>query len=79
MAYMMGMGNCCICGSIFQFNPERVPSVLGAYDETGFHLDPAGKRHAICLSCMNRGNELRRRNGKQPFAIPAGAYESEEI
>jgi hypothetical protein len=76
---MMGLSNCCICGSIFSFNLELVPSVVGLYDDAGFHVDPAGKREPICLSCMNRGNELRRRNGKKPFAIPAGAYESEEI
>ncbi len=79
MGYMMGLGNCCICKAIFSFNVDSVPSVVGVYDENGFHLDPAGKREPVCRSCMERGNELRRRQGKAPFEIPAGAYEPEEV
>jgi hypothetical protein len=79
MAQMLGLGNCCICGRIFSFNPETVPSVVGMYGDTGFRLDLAGKREPICLACMRRGNEMRVRNGKEPFEIPADAYEPEEI
>jgi len=79
MAFMWALGNCCICGRIFSFNPERTPSVRGFYDDNGFHLDHAGKREPVCLPCMTAGNEIRRRNGKKPFAIQPGAYQEDEF
>lgn len=79
MAWMSAMGHCCNCGALFSFNPERVPSIRGRYVEGRFQIDPTGNREPVCRPCMERGNALRVAQGKEPFPIPSGAYEAEEV
>lgn len=64
MGYMIAMGNCAVCGNLFTFNPERVPSVR-----------INGEKEPVCRPCMERVNILKREKGLPEFEIPEDAYE----
>lgn len=51
---------CAICGNIFDFNPDTVPSV---------------RNHPICHDCVNEANDIRQARGLPPIDIPPGAYQ----
>jgi hypothetical protein len=65
MGYVTAMGSCWSCGSIFCFNPHRVPS---------FPVN--GVRMPICLNCMTIANAKRKEAGVEPHPIHPDAYEA---
>jgi len=67
MAYMFCLGPCIVCGRMFSFNPELVPSVV-------VH----GQREPVCKTCIKRANPLREKNGLAPIHVLPGAYDAEE-
>lgn len=80
MGFALAIGNCVVCTKIFDFNPHLVPSLRGNLSAEGkLQLDPDGARLPICNSCMQIINEELERHGIEPFRIPPGAYEAEEI
>jgi hypothetical protein len=66
MIYMIAIGNCVVCGNLFSFNPEKVPSIR-----------INGEKEPICRSCMERVNALKREKGIPEFEIPKDAYAPE--
>ena len=64
--YAIVMGSCYGCGSIFTFNPNKVPSVI-----------VKGVREPICQSCVDRANPERIKNGLEPIVPLPGAYDPE--
>lgn len=80
MGFMFAVGNCALCSCIFDFNPDRVPSLRGDFNQDGiFRYDPDCPRRPICLSCMETMNRELTRAGLKPFEIPANAYKAEEV
>ena len=65
MGYALAMGHCLVCRQVFSFNPVKVPS---------FRVD--GTKEPVCRECIKQANELRIKNGVEPFIIPADAYEA---
>jgi hypothetical protein len=65
--YMIAMGACIGCGRVFQYNPERVPSIT-----------IKGTREPICRACVDYVNPLRAENGLAPIVPMLGAYEPQE-
>ena len=68
-AFMHAIAPCICCKTIFSFNPDRVPSTQ----------EITGEREPVCESCMLKINARRKAKGLPQFAIPAGAYEAEEV
>jgi hypothetical protein len=68
MSFMMCIGPCCICGGVFGFNPDRVPS-----------LRVRGEREPVCRDCMVAANAIREIAGLQPLVILDGAYDEAEV
>lgn len=66
MGYAFMTGPCVVCGSIFSFNPVRVPSVR----------DSNGERQQVCRSCVESANHIRKERGLEPFPIFPDAYEA---
>jgi hypothetical protein len=66
--YMMAIGPCICCGSIFSFNPDRVPSTRAI----------TGEREPVCRGCMDRINARREADGLVAFPIMPDAYEAAE-
>jgi hypothetical protein len=67
MAYMTCMAPCINCRQIFNFNPDRVPSIR-----------VNGNREPICLACVEAANPQRLANGLEPIRVLPGAYEPQE-
>lgn len=63
--YVLAWSACLSCGTIFGYNPRRVPSSSAL----------TGEREPICRSCMARINAKRKGMGLEPFAIHPEAYE----
>ena len=61
--YEIAIAPCLVCGHMFAFNPDKVPS---------HRVD--GKREPICSVCMETGNAERVRLGKPPHPIHPDAY-----
>ena len=75
--YVTGMGSCLICASIFQFNPNKVPSMRARKDKHGNLVrDPSCGREPICGSCMARINEGRSARGEELIEEHPLAYEA---
>jgi len=55
---------CVGCNRVISFNPSLVPSVS---------LD--GRRHPVCLQCVEIINRNRRRHHTAPIVPPPGTYE----
>jgi len=67
MGYALAMGRCFACGTVFGFNPVRVPSIRS----------PAtGQKEPICRACIERANPMRIKNGLPPIEIQPDAYEA---
>lgn len=66
--FMVVLGRCAVCGQVFSFNPNKVPSV---------RVD--GKREPICRACIEMANKVRIDGGMEPFPVLEDAYEAEEI
>ena len=60
---MIGSGPCRVCGHIFIFDPDRVPSFRG---------------EPVCRDCMMAVNQRRQDKGLEPFRILSGAYDVQE-
>lgn len=69
---MFVMAPCLRCGTVFSFNPERVPSLR--VNAAGLP-DPAGTRQPICQSCWDDRQAYRRGQGLAEEALLPGAYE----
>ena len=65
MGYAFCIGECYTCGRQFTFNPLRVPS----------WRDSEGVRRPLCRPCVEHINGERAKQGREPFTIPADAYE----
>jgi hypothetical protein len=68
MGYAVAFGPCWSCGVVFGFNPARVPSIV---------VD--GEREALCRSCVDRANELRRASDQPLIDVLPGAYDPAEL
>ena len=65
MGYAFAMSPCIGCGRVFSYNPVAVPCVT-----------INGTREPICLSCVERVNPERKRNGLSPIVPLPDAYEA---
>jgi len=66
MGYAFCTGECFGCRRIFSYNPMRVPSIRHPLTN---HREP------VCLTCVNRVNPDRIKNGLDPIVPLPGAYE----
>ena len=64
MGYMMLYAPCGVCGRAFGSNPDKVPSIR--------------RESPVCKGCMETINAKRVALGREPFPIPADAYEPAE-
>ena len=64
MGYMMVIGDCVVCGILFSFNPDRVPSI---------RID--GEREPVCRDCVERANRVRAERGLPLLHVLPEAYE----
>jgi len=64
MEYILCLGPCIGCGTLFTFNPERVPSI---------RID--GVRQPICRACFERRQAHRRANNLPVETLLPGAYD----
>ena len=67
MVFMVVIGECIICGIMFSFNHQHVPSLV-----------VNGVREPVCRDCMNRANAYLESHGREPHWIHPDAYEPEE-
>jgi hypothetical protein len=67
MAWMFAIGPCVRCRRIFEFNPDRVPS-----------LRIHGEREPVCRECFEHLNKIRIDAGLDPWTMLPGAYDAEE-
>jgi len=63
--YVFATSACYGCKTLFCYHPNLVPSV---------RVD--GVREPICLSCVERANPQRIKNGLDPIHVLPGAYDS---
>lgn len=74
------LGECWSCGRRFTFNPHTVPSI-GIDPVTNLpgdigDSDPArAVRQPICATCIERANEKRAAEGREPIPVLPGAYD----
>jgi len=68
-----------VCGSLFTFNPHRVPSIpIDPANNLPPDLggDPArAVRQQLCASCMETVNANRESRGLEPWPVLPGAYD----
>jgi len=64
MGYVFMTAGCYVCGTLFSFNPMKVPSIR----------DGNGVRQAVCRACVELANKVRKERGLEPFPIADGAY-----
>lgn len=57
---IIALGPCVICGTLFSFNPDRVPSYQGM---------------PICRTCVEAANVERVALGQTPIVIFPDSYE----
>ena len=73
MGYVIVTSPCGACGSIFSYNPHRVPSFdFAAHGVPGF----SPGRQPICRPCMDRINANRAKMGLEPHPIAHDAYQA---
>lgn len=63
--YSIAIAPCFVCNRSFGFNPYAVPSFK----------DERGVKRPVCRDCMDKINELRQKEGSEPFPILPDAYE----
>jgi len=69
MAYMWVIGDCINCGTMINFNPNHVPSLI---------ID--GVREPLCEKCFDRWNEIHRISKDYgPVPLHPNAYKPEEV
>lgn len=68
MAWLTCMGACVVCGKLFEFNPELVPSVL-----------VNGRKEPVCRTCIETANPKRKAKGLPEIPILPGAYDPQEV
>lgn len=87
-AGLFASGPCFVCGSVFFFNPGLVPSIFvdpetrrpPDLDENHRVIEPSreslerARRCPICRECVEFGNALRAKTGREPIPILPGAY-----
>lgn len=66
MGYVFMTGYCFICGSMFTYNPVRVPVVR----------DSKGEKQAVCRECIDRANVERVKLGLKPLVPAPDAYQA---
>ena len=66
MGYVLVTSACIGCGRLVSYNPKLVPSCSAV----------TGTREPICLSCVERVNPMRIKNGLDPIVVLPGAYEA---
>lgn len=67
MGYCYCISNCCACGRMITFNPNKVPSI---------RVGGVGAKQPICESCFNRWNQIHRLSrGLPPEPLLDGAYQ----
>ncbi len=78
---MTAIGECCLCRTLFSFNPLLVPSWRGYFQQNGKFIpdERLGTREPICQSCIQRINAAREKQGMTAITIMPGAYEPEEL
>ena len=76
--HAIALGPCWACGTVFAFNPERVPSI--SIDGRGQPcLEGQGTKRPLCRDCVNQANQERATLGLDPIPILPGAYEGLEL
>ena len=65
MGYVMATSGCAGCGRLFNFHPNKVPSIT-----------INGTRQPVCQVCVARVNPMRKKNGLPPIVPLPGAYEA---
>ena len=68
MAFMVCTASCICCNTLFNFNPDLVPS-----------LRYQGNKEPVCRACVEWANAERVKKGLKPFPILPGAYEPQEV
>ena len=68
MAFMVCTAPCICCNTLFNFNPDKVPS-----------LRYQGNREPVCRECVEAANLVRAQTGLKPFPILPGAYDPQEV
>lgn len=81
MGYVSGVGFCGICGQVFTFNPERVPTFpIDLSRPPGLtRLSTEGSAEPVCHPCFDLTNELRKESGLEPNVHLSGAWDGQEI
>lgn len=74
MGYMYVLGPCLLCGRVFTFNPEHVPSIPWKNGRP----DPEGTREPICETCIVVVNDRRKSDGLDEWPVHPDAYEPAE-
>lgn len=69
MGYLIATGPCGACAALFQFNPERVPSVVLS----------TGRKVPLCQSCVGVFNTIRAEKGMELIRPLEGAYAAQEV
>lgn len=77
MAWMFATGACVACGTLFQFNPDSVPSIRVRFEAGRPVPDPAGQREPVCRSCFQKWNQIRKAKGEPEMVEPRDAYEAQ--
>ena len=62
--YEIASGPCFVCGRIFTFNVELVPSY---------------ENRPICEQCITHANEIREKAGAKLWPVDPRAYEPREV
>jgi hypothetical protein len=62
--YESNYGHCFSCGCRFQFNPDLVPTTV-----------KDGLKHPLCLTCVEKVNQVRMMTGVGKIQVPPGAYQ----
>jgi hypothetical protein len=66
------MAPCFGCGTVFSFNPHKVPSMR----DPRLPFDDSNPKQPVCQNCMNRVNRQRAEIGLKPHPIAKDAYEA---
>jgi hypothetical protein len=67
MGFVFATGHCIVCGNLFTFAPDFVPSVR-----------VNGEKEPVCKSCVENANPIRKKNGLEPIRVHPNAYEPQE-
>lgn len=69
-------GACCGCGTVFSYNPYRVPVIRLGLDGEGRKVPaPDGQPEPLCQRCFDAINDERQDQGLEPIMLMPDAYE----